>query len=164
MSFPSSRFSVLGSRLFPTSGFRFPSFFLLPASCLLLLFFSLSVSCFAQPPKSKDTLTFNGEKLRTRVQFQPEFPGGRDSLTAFFDRNLQVLGLRSINGSVIVSFIIDKEGKVHDPAVIEKFPGHPELDAEALRVVNLMPPWKPAVHLGKKVHCVFTMPISFSPK
>jgi TonB family protein len=157
MSFARYPLSVVRYRLSvvrPSTAYR-----LLSTFCLLL-----SLSASAQAPKSKDTLTFNGEKLRTRVQFQPEFPGGKDSLTAFFDRNLSVLGLRSTSGSVVVTFIIDKEGKIFNPTVVQKFPGHPELDAEALRVVQLMPQWQPAVHLGKKVHCVFTMPISFSSK
>ena len=52
-----------------------------------------------------------------------------------------------IEGTVTIRFIITKSGKLEDFTVIKTI--HPLLDAEALRVLSLMPDWKPAMQEGK---------------
>jgi TonB family protein len=52
-----------------------------------------------------------------------------------------------IEGTVTVRFIITKSGKLEDFIVIN--PVHPLLDAEALRILSLMPDWKPAFAAGE---------------
>ncbi len=46
-----------------------------------------------------------------------------------------------------IRFIITKSGKLEDFTVVKSI--HPLLDAEALRVLSLMPDWKPAIQEGK---------------
>jgi bla regulator protein blaR1 len=52
-----------------------------------------------------------------------------------------------VEGIVVVRFIITKSGKLDDFIIIKSI--HPLLDAEALRVLNLMPDWKPAMQEGE---------------
>ena len=58
---------------------------------------------------------------------------------------------------VVVSFVVNKKGKVVN-AKIEKSIS-PELDAEALRVVNASPDWTPGMQRGVSVNVQFTFPI-----
>jgi Ca-activated chloride channel family protein len=67
---------------------------------------------------------------------------------------------KGVSGKVVVQFVIDTLGYVTDSKVIKSV--SPTIDAEALRVVNSMPQWKPATQQGKAVNVKFTMPINFS--
>lgn len=67
-----------------------------------------------------------------------------------------------IQGRVTVDFIIDKDGKVTDAKVTKGV--SPELDAEALKVVNASPKWKPGKVNGNKVRTWISLPIEFRLK
>lgn len=98
----------------------------------------------------------------TIVEQQAEFPGGFESMAKFLAKNMKypaVARRMGIEGSVFVSFVIDKEGKISDPQVIKGISA--ECDKEAIRVVKLMPPWKPGKQNGKAVRCRFVLPIKF---
>ena len=63
-------------------------------------------------------------------------------------------------GRAIVQFIVDKEGNIVQPKVVRDV--DPYLDKEALRVVGLMPKWKPGeLDDGTKVAVRFTIPVMF---
>lgn len=68
----------------------------------------------------------------------------------------------SITGISFVSMIIEKDGRVTYPEIVRSS-GFTELDAEAIRIVNRMPRWKPGKHQGRPVHIRFMVPISFPP-
>lgn len=92
----------------------------------------------------------------------PEFRGGLSALMQFIGNNLKYPkeALRAeMQSRVFVNFIIDKQGKVKEARVQE--PGFPLLDAEALRVVNLLNKWKPGQKEGEKEDVSFTLPINF---
>lgn len=63
-------------------------------------------------------------------------------------------------GKVLVGFVIREDGSISDPEI--KASVSPSLDAEALRVVGMMPAWKPARHGGKAVATHYVLPINFS--
>ena len=65
-----------------------------------------------------------------------------------------------IQGRVIAQFVVDKEGTVRDAHVVKSV--DPALDAEALRVINNMPKWRPGRQNGKVVNVKYTIPVSFS--
>ena len=67
-----------------------------------------------------------------------------------------------IQGTVYVSFIIDKTGKVTESKVLRGVT--PEIDAEALRIVSLMPDWNPGKQKGETVNVVYNLPIRFTLK
>lgn len=98
------------------------------------------------------------------VEAMPEFPGGMPELLKFIDENLKYPKATTENGKkerVIVRVIIDKDGSVTEPVILRHV--NPELDEEALRVVNLMPKWKPGTQRGKAVKVKFTFPVTFLP-
>lgn len=97
------------------------------------------------------------------VEKQAEFPGGQEAMGEFFSQNIkypQRAKEDGITGTVYVSFTVDARGKVILPKVTKS--ASPELDAEALRVVNLMPKWTPAQDKGKAVAVEFTVPVKFA--
>ena len=96
------------------------------------------------------------------VEEKPEYPGGMGKLSKFLSSNLQYPLLsfeNGVQGKVIVQFIIDKEGNVKDVAVATGV--DPYLDAEALRIIKMMPKWKPGKHEGKEVNVKCTIPVGF---
>ena len=64
-----------------------------------------------------------------------------------------------IEGTVMVHFVIDTNGKISEAHVHESV--HPVLDEEAVRVVMKSPKWKPAKKDGKPVRVSYTMPVVF---
>ena len=96
------------------------------------------------------------------VENMPEFPGGMAELMKFISKNIKYpeQAMRdSIQGRVIVQFTIKKTGEVSNPTIMRSV--SPELDAEAIRVVNAMPTWKPGTQRGQAVNVKFTLPIQF---
>ncbi len=80
------------------------------------------------------------------VQHDPEFPGGQDSLTSFLFKNLRQPEPVTPKGKwkhEFISFTVDKKGKIKDAKVMLSL--SEKADAEALRIVQLMPDWKPAM-------------------
>lgn len=64
-----------------------------------------------------------------------------------------------VQGTVMVQFTIDKDGKVTDVKVTKGVDD--ELDAEALRVVEASPKWKPGKVAGRKVRASIVVPVEF---
>lgn len=91
-----------------------------------------------------------------------EYPGGFSACMAFVAANLQypkAAALEGIQGKVLVKFVIDSDGSIMDVHVANRV--DPFLDAEALRVVKLMPKWKPATRNGKPIPTRATIPVTF---
>lgn len=64
-----------------------------------------------------------------------------------------------IQGRVLVDFVIDEKGRVKDVEVNKGV--DPLLDAEAVRVIQASPDWKPARMAGKKVKCRISLYVDF---
>ena len=95
-------------------------------------------------------------------EHRAEFPGGDRVLLDFLKSNLvypKVAQDSSIQGRVIVRFTIEKDGSITDVEVVRGV--HPALDEEAVRVVNMMPKWKPGTQMGDTVRTKFTLPVLF---
>jgi len=96
------------------------------------------------------------------VETMPEFPGGYNGLNEYLAKTLAYPKFsldNNIQGRVIVSFIIEKNGEVTNADVLYGIGS--ECDKEALRVINSMPNWKPALQNGHPVKILFTLPIKF---
>jgi len=65
----------------------------------------------------------------------------------------------NIEGRVLVKFVVNEDGSISDCRVIRSV--SKVLDDEALRVLAMMPPWKPGKINGKPVKVYFTLPIVF---
>lgn len=90
-----------------------------------------------------------------------QFPGGIKALYSFLKENLYYPEAmnRGIKGSVIVQFMVDTDGWVSNVKVFKSV--DPLLDAEAVRVAQLMPRWIPAEKDGKTVRSIFRLPVRF---
>ena len=64
-----------------------------------------------------------------------------------------------IQGRVLVDFVIDEKGEVHDVKVSRGV--HQSLDDEALRVVAASPKWRPGRHRGKRCKVALTVAVEF---
>ena len=88
----------------------------------------------------------------------PQFVGGADSLYKYVSGNFTYpdMGEKHYKGIILVEFVIEATGKVSNAVIVRGL--DPLLDAEALRVVSSMPPWKPAESKGKPVRAYMRLP------
>lgn len=96
------------------------------------------------------------------VEQLPEFPGGMAALVKWLTDNLRyppIAKSRSLQGRVVVSFIINRDGSVSDLKLAKS--AHPLLDKEAMRVARMMPRWKPGIANNKPCRTMFAIPIEF---
>lgn len=93
---------------------------------------------------------------------EPTFPGGPEALQQFIVKNLQYPQTAIENneaGRIFVQFTVETDGTLSDVKIMR---GVSEaLDAEALRLVKVMPAWEPGESNGKKVRVRYNLPISF---
>lgn len=98
----------------------------------------------------------------TFAEQMPQFPGGQEALMTYIARhiNYPAEAIRmGIEGTVFISFIISKEGKVSDISIMKGL--SKECDAEAIRVIQMLPTWKPGKQNGDPVVVRFSLPIRF---
>ncbi len=96
------------------------------------------------------------------VEESPEFPGGMKECMKFLSNNIkypQISQENGVQGRVIVQFVVNADGTIVDPVVVRGV--DPYLDKEALRVIKLMPKWKPGKQRGKAVRVRYTQPVLF---
>jgi len=95
------------------------------------------------------------------VEIESKYPGGIPAWSAFLYRKL-VYPQQAIDdgkqGTVIVRFIVDKEGNVSD---VEALSGPEELRASAVSVIKKSGRWEPAIQNGRKVKSYKSQPITF---
>lgn len=93
----------------------------------------------------------------------PSFVGGLKTLSLFLQANVKypwdALHSRT-EGTVHITFTVDKTGKITEPFVSKGV--SQELDAEALRIVKLMPAWNPGYWDGEPENVRFTLPVVFN--
>ena len=102
------------------------------------------------------------EKPFDVVEQMPEFPGGQEALMQFLRQEVKYpkeAFKDGVQGRVVVQFVVEKDGSISEVEVVKKVNEH--LDAEAVRVVNAMPKWKPGKQKGENVRVKYTLPISF---
>lgn len=102
------------------------------------------------------------ETIFVVVEDMPEFPGGTQAMMNYLAESIKYpvgAQVKGVQGRVICQFVIDRNGKVTNPVVIRGV--SPELDEEALRVISIMPDWKPGTQRGKAVRVKYTLPINF---
>ena len=96
------------------------------------------------------------------VERLPEFPGGMSAFVQWLTKNLKyplTAQRAKRKGTVLVSFIVNKDGSIADRKVVKSV--SPELDREALRVLRLMPKWKPGEDHGQPCRTYICIPIVF---
>lgn len=92
----------------------------------------------------------------------PIYLGGHEALMKYIQQNIKYpkeAQAKGIQGRVVVQFVVNKDGSISDAKVVKAV--DPQLDAEALRVVNAMPNWTPGKNKGEPVNTRFTIPVVF---
>ncbi|MDF2447616.1 MAG: TonB family protein [Bacteroidota bacterium] len=115
----------------------------------------------------KSILPDSSKEVFTLVEEMPEFPGGPIQMMKFVQSNIvlpNVVKEKGIVGKCFLKFVVGDEGEVRDVEVVKGVPGCPECDNEAIRVVTLMPKWRPGTQNGKAVPVFFNLPINFQLK
>lgn len=106
--------------------------------------------------------TVKNDKIFDVVEVMPSFPGGMMKMMEYLRDNLKYpkeMFDQSVEGRVIVGFVVTKTGDIAETKIVRSV--HPQLDAEALRVVSSMPKWTPGKLHGEYVNTKFNVPISF---
>ncbi len=104
-----------------------------------------------------DKVYFNVEEL---PEFQGDNKGGK--FKKYIMENLKYpeeAAEKGISGKVFIMFIVKSDGTVGHVKVARG--ADPLLDAEAIRVIESSPKWKPGKEKGKAVNMSYTFPINF---
>ena len=120
-----------------------------------------------QNEKAKETLEAHSKSIPDSIVFEvveemPEFPGGMQALMQYLAKNVKYPAeahSAGIQGRVIISFIVKKDGSIADTKIARSVA--PSLDKEAERVISTMPKWKPGKQRGEAVNVRFTVPVMF---
>lgn len=118
-----------------------------------------NISSFNAEAKPEPVKT---EKVFDVVEEMPSFPGGASGLLAYLNENIKypvVAEENGIQGRVIVTFVVEKDGSITDVKVVKSV--DPSLDKEAVRVIRNMPRWKPGKQSGSAVRVKYTTPVTF---
>lgn len=125
------------------------------AMLLMIVVFTSNVN--AQEKKSD-----NSDVVYTVVDKEAEYPGGIEAMNRFLAQNIIYPTLakqKNIQGKVLISFIIEKNGSISNIKVIKDI--GEGCGEEGMRIVKLMPKWKPAQQKSEPVRQQFVLPISF---
>ena len=102
------------------------------------------------------------EEVFQVVEKMPEFPGGMGECLKFLNQNIRYpveSQKAGVQGKVIVQFVVEADGSVTNPLIVRSI--DPHLDGEAIRVISLMPQWKPGMLKGRPVRVKYTVPVAF---
>lgn len=102
------------------------------------------------------------EEIFTIVEEPTEFPGGIGELMKWLSKNInypEIALSNNIQGRVMVKFVVERDGSASNVEVLRGV--DPALDKEAVRVVKMMPKWKPGKQRGKPVRQSFVLPVQF---
>lgn len=94
-----------------------------------------------------------------QVDQLPRYPGGIAKALQFIGQHIHYPNGATKAGRVFVTFNVMQTGQLNNVRVVKGL--EPLLDAEALRVVRLMPPWIPAKRDGKPVESSYMLPVTF---
>jgi protein TonB len=101
------------------------------------------------------------DKTFTKVEIESDYPGGPAAWQRYLNKTLrypQDAIDNEVQGTVVIQFIVDKEGNVSD---VEAISGPEELRSEAVRVIRKSGKWTPAVQNGRQVKSYKKQPIVF---
>ena len=119
----------------------------------------IAVAAPPPPPAPKPEVA---TKIFDVVEEMPSFPGGNGALMSYLASNIKypvVAQENGVQGRVIVSFVVERDGSISDVKVARSV--DPSLDREAQRVVKSMPRWSPGKQNGSTVRVKYTVPVVF---
>jgi TonB family protein len=105
----------------------------------------------------------SNEKIKSIYLQVPQYPGGEKAMFTLIRNNLRYPGLAlesGIQGTVFLTFIVEKSGEVSDIKVLRGIGGG--CNEEAKRVIGLMQEWKPGKWKGIPVRVQYNIPLKFT--
>jgi len=126
----------------------------IPLLALILILSTSSVQTFAQS---------GNEKVFKRAEIMPEYIGGQENMMKFLSTEIKYpvkCRDQKIEGSVVLKFVIDKNGRIKDIVNLKKDTDN-LLVQEAMRVLKIMPNWEPGKNNGQPVNTEMVLPIQF---
>ncbi|HBS86511.1 MAG: hypothetical protein A2W91_20040 [Bacteroidetes bacterium GWF2_38_335] len=121
-----------------------------------LFVFIFIASCF---PGFSQNRPYNTLYANQVVDTMPDFPGGEEELYRFIEENFHYTSFRSQTDIIVLSFIVDSLGKLsdiffdHSPSI--------RIENELIRIVSIMPAWKPGIYLGQPVPVRVYIPLRY---
>ena len=112
-----------------------------------------------EAPKKKD----DEPEIWTKVEIDAAYPGGMPAWMRFMNKSFQYPEdalSKEIGGTVVVQFVVDKEGNVSDVQAVSG-PTDGGLREEAVRVIRKSGKWTPAIQNGNNVKAYKRQPIIF---
>ncbi len=112
--------------------------------------------------KEEEIVDDRRDEAYTYVEEMPSFPGGNDEVMKFIISNItypEIARRAGVNGRVMVQYVVEKTGEITNVAVLKGIGAG--CDEEAVRVVKMMPNWKPGKQNGKPVRVKMVVPILF---
>jgi len=103
------------------------------------------------------------EQIFMVVEQMPSYPGGQEAMYKYIAENIKYpeeARTKGIQGKVIMTFVVEKDGSVSDVKVIRGIGSG--CDEEGVRVVKGMPKWTPGKQNGEFVRVQFNLPINFA--
>ena len=145
--------------------------FILPMALLTAIIFSSAITsqvvaqndnAAVQTAQVSNDHNPQGEEIYTVVDKMPAYPGGDEARIKFYRENIKYpeeARKNGISGTVFISYVVEKDGNITDVKLLRGV--NDLLDAEALRIVKLMPNWIPGMQDGKAVRVQYNIPIYF---
>jgi len=124
------------------------------------LFLGVTNNAFSQTPAS-NTSDDQPYVLATKM---PEFPGGSEAMIEFIQEHLEYPMAEKqadIQGTIMMQFIVEKDGHLSDIKAIKTVPNGENLVKEATRVIKLMPKWKPGMQDNHNIRAYKNVPFYF---
>lgn len=123
---------------------------------LFLAFFQASVLAQQNPPLSKS------DKIIKDPDVIPMYTGGSAEMHRFISNTLRYPSdarERNAQGLVVYTFVVEKDGTLSNFNIIHR--SDSLLNEEALRILQAMPPWRPARFKGEIVRSESYVPMYF---
>jgi TonB family protein len=114
-----------------------------------------------------ESIVNNVNEIFTVVEEMPEFPGGAMEMMRFIQKNIvypQMAKEAGLSGKCFLKFVVNTDGRISDIEILKGISKCVACDKEAVRVVSIMPKWKPGKQNGEVVSCFFDLPINFQLK
>ena len=125
----------------------------------------MALFCLTTVSAQKTVVSQKNDDVFDIVEQMPEYPGGMQALFEFLKENIKYpedAQKQKVEGRVLVKFVVETDGSISNIEVVKN--AFPSLDAEAERVVRIMPKWTPGKQKGQVVRVKFMLPINFSLK
>lgn len=118
------------------------------------------LSCNLLAQTNKTSKSTSDTTIYSTVEINAKYPGGEKVMNQFIKTKMNYKKLYDIDvqGKIFIQFVVEKDGNLSNIKIIRSL--DPSCDKEAIRIVKLMPKWKPGKLKNKKVRTIIEIPIT----